>query len=401
MRLRIAELAIVGWAAAILRPAAAFWVLNCGNPVVVDRVDPISSPGKVPSGHVHAVMGGNAFSSNMTYEDALNSTCTSCAITADLSNYWAPALYFRHQNGSFSSVPNSGGMLVYYLQREDERDTDHAKGIAAFPPGFRMVAGDPWARRLVVDVGNKEAQSTLRARAISFACLGLPAGDHGLTSFLPNRKCPDGLRVQVSFPSCWDGVNVDSADHASHVAYPSDMDNGVCPDSHPRRIMYLFYEIVYRADAFDGQWGPEGSDQPFVFSHGDQTGFGYHGDFLNGWDTEVLQDAIDGCRGDIRGAEDCPALKDHVQPVAKMNKCTKQQEFKEQVLGAGLPSLPGCNPVQTEHPARQQTCDSPTSGGAKAVPGRQSESSAKGRETPLLGRLVRRLGGLGGSRTRP
>ncbi|KAL8403301.1 hypothetical protein RB594_008524 [Gaeumannomyces avenae] len=394
MRLYIAKLAVLAWAAATLQPAVAFWVLNCGNPVVVDRVDPITSPGRVPSGHVHTVMGGDAFSSAMTYEDALNSSCTSCAITADLSNYWAPALYFRHQDGSFSSVPNSGGMLVYYLQREDERDPQYEKGIAAFPPGFRMMAGDPWARRLVVDVDDKEAQATLRARAISFACLGLPPGDHGLTSFLPNRKCPAGLRVQVSFPSCWDGVGLDSAGHRDHVAYPSDMDNGVCPPSHPRRLMYLFYEIVYRADAFDDEWGPEGSDQPFVFSHGDQTGFGYHGDFLNGWDTKVLQDAIDGCRGDIRGAEDCPALRDHVQPVAKMNRCTKQQEYKEKVLGESLPSLPGCNPVQTEHPASQRTCDTP-SNGTRAVPGGESQSSANGRETPLLDRLVRRLGGLG------
>jgi hypothetical protein len=45
-----------------------------GNgPLVMGRMDPIVSPGG-PSGHVHAVQGGNAFALTMTDEQLLNST---------------------------------------------------------------------------------------------------------------------------------------------------------------------------------------------------------------------------------------------------------------------------------------------------------------------------------------
>ncbi len=34
-------------------------------------------------------------------------------------------------------------------------------------------------------------------------------------------RCPAGERagVRLSFPTCWNGVNLDSADHRSHMAY--------------------------------------------------------------------------------------------------------------------------------------------------------------------------------------
>lgn len=41
------------------------------------------------------------------------SSCTSCAVTQDLSAYWTPALYFMHSNGSAELVEEVGGMLAY------------------------------------------------------------------------------------------------------------------------------------------------------------------------------------------------------------------------------------------------------------------------------------------------
>lgn len=53
----------------------------------------------------------------------------------------------------------------------------------------------------------------------------------------------NGLRLEVMFPSCWDGKNVDSASHQSHIAYPAGGESGPCPDTHPVRIVTLFYEV--------------------------------------------------------------------------------------------------------------------------------------------------------------
>ncbi|KAH8887849.1 hypothetical protein GQ53DRAFT_271453 [Thozetella sp. PMI_491] len=326
-------------AAVIINHASAFWVLGCGKPVVVERLDPIVSPGTV-SGHVHTVMGGNAFTSNMTYETTQTSQCTTCGVTKDLSNYWVPTVYFQAANGSFVSVEQVGGINIYYQQRIDHTEIRAGKKIHAFPKGFRMLAGNPLLRSY--------NPHSLEQRAIEFVCL-LTNGEKGLPPFpgFPNRTCDGGLQIRIRFPCCWDGQNLDSADHKSHMAYPSMVDNGVCPDTHPVRLISLFYEMTWSVTAFNHLREP--GDQPFVFSFGDPTGFGYHGDFVNGWDADLLNDAIyDSSCGDSAGGRInlCDTFKPYLQDAKIQNECPGiTSEVVEQVAGV-LPALPGCNPVQ-------------------------------------------------------
>lgn len=42
----------------------------------------------------------------------MSSSCTSCAITQDMSAYWSPALYFVYPNGTAELVEQVGGMLA-------------------------------------------------------------------------------------------------------------------------------------------------------------------------------------------------------------------------------------------------------------------------------------------------
>jgi len=104
----------VGLLAALAVPTSAFWRLPCTAPIVTERADPIISPGAV-SGHVHSIMGGNGFGFEMDYANTQQSTCSSCIVTKDFSNYWVPTLYYKNQNGSFTSVSQSGGATIYYL----------------------------------------------------------------------------------------------------------------------------------------------------------------------------------------------------------------------------------------------------------------------------------------------
>ncbi|KAM0321384.1 hypothetical protein ACHAQA_010148 [Verticillium albo-atrum] len=233
--------------------AAAFFVLPCSRPVVVQRADPIVNPGAL-SGHVHTVMGGSGFNFTMGYDQAISSACSTCKVRQDLSNYWIPNLYYQREDGKFESVKQLGGMLVYYLQRFDAQDPEYENGLLAFPPGFQMLAGDPHLRSF----GN-----TLEQRAISYVCLGVSGPE---THEFPPHNCPNGLRVQVIFPSCWDGHNLDSPNHKSHVAYPSLVDNGVCPESHPKRFITLFYEVTFQIDDFKERWYND--TPPFVYSNG-------------------------------------------------------------------------------------------------------------------------------------
>lgn len=98
----------------IAAPAAAFWRLPCKSPIVVERADPIVNSGTV-SGHQHTIMGGNAFDFQMAPNAPNSSTCSSCTVLGDYSNYWTPNMWFHHQNGSFESVNQIGGATVYYL----------------------------------------------------------------------------------------------------------------------------------------------------------------------------------------------------------------------------------------------------------------------------------------------
>src|SRR5438045_9761901 len=100
--------------AALAAAASAFLRLPCHAPLVTERADPIVNPGAV-SGHAHAIMGGNGFGFSMNYEQTQKSTCSSCTVIQDFSNYWVPNLYYRAQNGSFISVEQHGGATVYYL----------------------------------------------------------------------------------------------------------------------------------------------------------------------------------------------------------------------------------------------------------------------------------------------
>lgn len=219
-------------------------------------------------------------------------------------------------------------MLVYYLQRSDPKDPEYEKGLLAFPEGFQMLAGNPHLRSF---------KNTLEQRAISFACLGVSGPE---THEIPSHNCPNGLRAQVMFPSCWDGKNLDSPDHKSHMAYPDGVDSGVCPKSHPKRLVTIFYEVVFEIDQFKDKW--HGSSHPFVFSTGDPTGYGLHGDFLNGWDVKVLQKAVKECTDDSGVIEKCPALTFFDDDA--MNGCRVPVRVDEKTTGV-LKALPGCNPV--------------------------------------------------------
>jgi hypothetical protein len=147
-----------------------------------------------------------------------------------------------------------GGATVYYLQR---RDNDQEK-LHAFPEGFRMLAGDPMLRSLPKELSG-----------VGYACLGAGKDE---TKAIPNYQCPGGLRADIFFPSCWDGKNVDSEDHQSHVAYPSNVNSGKCPSSHPVRLVSLFMEVMYDINPWKDEWN--GDKHPFVFSNGDPTGYG-------------------------------------------------------------------------------------------------------------------------------
>ena len=140
------------------------------------------------------------------------------------------------------------------------------------------------------------------------------------------------------FPGCWDGVNLDSADHKSHMAYPSGIDSGECPSSHPVHLISLFYEVWYSVSPYN-QLDAGGK---FVLANGDPTGYGLHADFLNGWDNAVLSSAVQTCTDGSGNIQNCPAFAGRLQTNDQMNSCSAPNPLPSENIDGPMPYLPGC-----------------------------------------------------------
>jgi len=313
--------------------AQAFWLMAMENTLTTQRLDPIVSAGKV-SGHTHSIHGGSKFGITTNTSYLRQSKCTTTPIVEDKSAYWYPTVYFQWANGSFSHL--EGNPVVYYL-------FDKTVKTKAFPDDFRMLSGDPTLRT--------RDNSSPAQQAITFKCLNFQGAATDYVRFPPMGACPSGVRAQVTFPSCWDGKNADSADHKSHVAFKSlGPDNGTCSDpKFPVTLPRVFLEVYLDTHQFDQHKSQaKNPDQPFVFSMGDPTGFGFHADYMYGWDKGVLQKAVDGCTCNDSGDPQCCANKGifTLKPSGSQT-CFVTNKVNEQTTGT-LHKLPGNNPVQPE-----------------------------------------------------
>ena len=117
------------------------------------------------------------------------------------------------------------------------------------------------------------------------------------------QNCAAGqqLWAAVFFPQCWDGVNLDSPDHKSHVAYPV---NGACPSTHPVAMPEVSFNIVYDVTGSTSRWRlSSDSYDPSL-----PGGYSMHGDWFNGWKADIMatwitkcDQASEDCQGDLLG----------------------------------------------------------------------------------------------------
>ncbi|CCC14883.1 hypothetical protein SMACR_07610 [Sordaria macrospora] len=272
--------------------AAAPTMLRFGcSQIVIDRIDPLVNPGQLPSPHLHQVVGGNAFNVSMPSQDISQlASCTTCSYSDDLSNYWTANMYFRARNGSYKRVPQIPNRELF-----QDKFTAQTKG-------------------------------------------GLD------TEAFPTGPC-SGIRSNILYPTCWDGKNLDSPDHKSHVAYPTSGPalftgssvGSACPSTHPVKIPQIMLEIVWDTTQFNNKadWPADGS-QPFVLSTGDNTGYGQHGDYVFGWKGDSLQKLMDDNKNCMGSA--CGGLK--AQDAGKANACRVSGKVREEWEG-WLDKLPG------------------------------------------------------------
>ncbi|KAF4457759.1 hypothetical protein F53441_383 [Fusarium austroafricanum] len=375
--------------------AHAFWRMECPGRVGLARIDPIVDPGTI-SKHAHSIHGSSGFAETVTTEQLLDANCTSCRVTQDKSSYWHPALYFQDgDTGKFELVPQVGGMLAYYLLFGDN--------VTAFPPDFRMLSGSNDRRKYTIGDPSKPdpeksmwqamgqtTQSDLAQRALGFNCLNYAKQPEGTLyrHYMPDKtyldaNCADGIRLEIMFPSCWKGGDaVDSENHKDHVAFPDLVMTGTCPKDYPVRLPSLMYEVIWNTAAFSDRNGR------FVFANGDTTGYGYHADFIMGWEEEFLQDAIKTCTSETGRIEDCPLFDVVSEEKATSCEMKLPKALAHENVKGPMKQLPGGDGVPYGDGSDAEKPD-PT-GGASAptlsyTPGDKPKNSA----SPLPGQVFK------------
>lgn len=246
--------------------------------------DPIAYPGEPGKSHLHAFFGNtavDAFSTGDSIATSGNSTCVGG--TANRSAYWAPALIDTKEGRPL--VP---AQAIFYYKTGAALPGD----VQPLPWGLRMIAGDHTnAGPLPVD----KYDITQR-----WSCEGA-SPDPGFSSAIIN--CPVGSLVvqQVFFPQCWDGVNLDSPNHKSHMAYLSGA-GAKCQADHPIPVPQITFNLKYQVKEANAplRWR-------LASDHYDQTlpgGYSSHADWVNGWKADILKTWVTNCENP---SKDCHA----------------------------------------------------------------------------------------------
>ena len=97
--------------------------------------------------------------------------------------------------------------------------------------------------------------------------------------------------LTVSDTRCWDGKNLDSPDHQSHmfntVTSEGFTNAPACPASHPIRVPQVTFEVEWDTVPFNSLWDTAKDKNPFVWSYGG-VGAGTHADYMFGYALDSL-----------------------------------------------------------------------------------------------------------------
>ncbi|GHD21299.1 hypothetical protein GCM10010313_54720 [Streptomyces violarus] len=188
--------------------------------------------------HQHDYVGNqnnNAFASD---EDLENGE-TTCQNQADKSTYFWPVI--RIQDGSDdidAGQPGGGqdgnvGKIVEPAQAELKFVGNRTSDVVAMPKALRIITGDA-----------KAFTNGLNNANTSWSCTGFE--DRQSTD--KYTICPEGSSVvrTSNFQSCWDGQNIDSANHRTHVDFVEA--DGSCSNGF-KAIPQLQVRLVYDVPA--------------------------------------------------------------------------------------------------------------------------------------------------------
>lgn len=224
--------------------------------------------------HMHDYVGNQdntAFSNN----DSLARGQTTCKNQGDQSTYYWPVLRLQKAGDENDANQPGGGIEgnVGKIQTPSEvtiqfRGSPVSK-VVEMPRFLRIITGD--AKAFTNGTANANA---------SWSCTGFE--DRQLKDKYP--ICPEGSKVvrTFTFQSCWDGQNIDSANHRTHVAFANQ--DGSCGNGFqaiPQLVQRIVYDVPpgpgFAVDSF-----PEQLHKPVTD----------HGDFINVFSEDLMRQAV-------------------------------------------------------------------------------------------------------------
>jgi hypothetical protein len=242
--------------------------------------DPIVYPGQEGAAHLHNFFGNTATSAHSTYQTLRSTGDGTCqGGPLNRTGYWVPAM---HRGDGKVVIPKT--FELYY---KGNGWREEIQRIRNYPDGLRMIAGTDIART------------------------NQPSWEHGawscnngaLQRSIPT--CPNGgeLEVEVRFPMCWDGVNLDSANHRSHMAYGTGgggwitTSGGGCPTTHPVHLPEISLFVRWTSDGGTGSWYLSSDRMPGM-THTPGTTF--HADWFGAWHPTIQQTWTQECVREMR-----------------------------------------------------------------------------------------------------
>jgi len=221
--------------------------------------DPIVFPGQRGAAHQHDFF-ANTSTDAVSTVGSLEGKPTTCSRPGDTAAYWTPTLL---NNGS-RVVPDR--VIAYYRTR---RVSDVAS-IRPFPRGLKMIAGSAAAT----------ASNPQPTWITNWFCGDGVQGTANVPASCPTKP----LRLRIEFPNCWNGRDLDSTDHKSHMAYAGQGGVRGCPSSHPVPVPSLELNFRYKIS---------GSLSGVSLSSGSV--YSGHADFFNSWNQGVLEQLVRDC----------------------------------------------------------------------------------------------------------
>ncbi|WP_327191039.1 DUF1996 domain-containing protein [Streptomyces xinghaiensis] len=313
-------------------------VFNTDNLIVAPGVDNGAH-------HTHDYVGNQGVDAFASNGDLANAK-TSCSEQGDKSSYYWPVLRLQDGTKEFDAEQQGGGLegnVGKILQAKEAEITyigSPAGKVVAMPKFLRIITGD--AKAFTNGTANANA---------NWSCTGFEDKVQ-LADKYP--ICPQGSSVvrSFAFQSCWDGQNIDSANHRAHVAFADA--EGNCGNGFkaiPQLTMRLVYDVpapviengqVKNPYAVDGF--PEQLHKPITD----------HDDFINVMDEDLMDEVVE-C---VNAGRQCGAGAGEQPQEPQQPEEPKQPEEPQEPQEPQQPEEPQ-EPKQPEQPQEPKQPEQP------------------------------------------